>query len=94
MSRMVQCVKFGKELPGMSYVPFKTELGQRIYENASQSAWEEWIEFSKRIVNEYRLDLTSPAGHKMLLDQAEQYFFGDGGQQVADYVPPADKAGG
>ena len=30
------------------------------------------------IVNEYRLDLTSPQGQKMMHEQAEKYFFGEG----------------
>jgi Fe-S cluster biosynthesis and repair protein YggX len=46
-----------------------------------------WVEFSKKIVNEYRLDLTSPSGQSTLLEQAERFFFGDGGQQPAEFVP-------
>ena len=57
MSRMVKCVKLGKELPGIAYKPFDNELGQRIYDNVSQEAWKMWLEHSKMIVNEYRLDL-------------------------------------
>ena len=37
-----------------------------------------WLEHSKMIVNEYRLDLTSPQGQKLLHEQAEKYFFGEG----------------
>jgi Fe-S cluster biosynthesis and repair protein YggX len=87
MPRMVKCVKLGQELPAMSYQPFKNELGKRIYDNVSQQAWMLWVEFSKKIVNEYRLDLTSPTGQSVLLEQAERFFFGDGGQQPAEYVP-------
>ena len=87
-TRLVQCVKLGKELPGVVYKPFENELGQRIYDNVSQDAWRLWIEHSKRIVNEYRLDLTSPRGQQILLDEAEKFFFG-GGETVAppDYKP-------
>jgi Fe-S cluster biosynthesis and repair protein YggX len=87
MPRTVKCVKLGQELPGMSYQPFKNELGKRIQDNVSQQAWMMWVEFSKKIVNEYRLDLTSPTGQGVLLEQAEQFFFGDGGQQPPEYVP-------
>jgi len=87
-TRLVQCVKLGKELPGVVYKPFENELGQRIYDNVSQDAWRLWIEHSKRIVNEYRLDLTSPRGQQILLDEAEKFFFG-GGEVAAppDYKP-------
>jgi Fe-S cluster biosynthesis and repair protein YggX len=87
MPRMVKCVKLGQELPGVSYTPFNNELGKRIYANVSQQAWMMWVEFSKKIVNEYRLDLTSPSGQSVLLEQAERFFFGDGGQQPPEYVP-------
>jgi Fe-S cluster biosynthesis and repair protein YggX len=87
MSRLVKCVKLGQELPGIMYKPFGNELGQRIYDNVSQQAWMMWLEYSTRIVNEFRLDLASAAGQKLLLEQAEQFFFGAGGQNPPDYVP-------
>jgi Fe-S cluster biosynthesis and repair protein YggX len=87
MPRMVKCVKLGEELPAIPYKPFNNELGQRIYDGVSQRAWMQWIEFSKKIVNEYRLDLTSEQGQKVLLTQAEEFFFGTGGQEPPDYVP-------
>ncbi len=31
--RMIQCAKFGKELPGLDEMPFDGDLGQRIYDN-------------------------------------------------------------
>jgi len=85
---MVRCIKLGQELPGMAYKPFNNELGQRIYDRVSQKAWMEWIEYSKRIVNEFRLDLTSPMGQQILLQQAEEFFFGTGGRNPPDYVAP------
>jgi Fe-S cluster biosynthesis and repair protein YggX len=55
----------------VAYRPFNNELGKRIYDHVSQQAWMEWIEYSKRIVNEFRLDLTSAVGQQVLLEQAE-----------------------
>ncbi len=88
MSRMVKCIKLGQELPAIVYKPFNNDLGQRIYDGVSQQAWVMWIEHSKRIVNEYRVDLTSAMGQKLLLDQAEEFFFGQGGAAPPEYVPP------
>jgi Fe-S cluster biosynthesis and repair protein YggX len=85
---MVKCVKLGKELPGVIYKPFDNELGQRIYDNVSQDAWRQWIEQSKMLVNEYRIDLTSAQGQKMLLEQAEKFFFGEGLEQPKEFVAP------
>jgi Fe-S cluster biosynthesis and repair protein YggX len=89
---MVKCAKLGQELPGMVYKPFNNDLGQRIYDSVSQEAWKQWIEASKMIVNEYRLDLTSPQGQKLLMEQAEKFFFsGAEAERPADYVPPEAK---
>jgi Fe-S cluster biosynthesis and repair protein YggX len=88
---MVKCVKLGKELPAIPYKPFNNELGQRIYDGVSLEAWRMWLEFSKMIVNEYRLDLTSQSGQRLLQEQAEKYFFGEGAALPPDYVAPAAK---
>ena len=91
MPRMVKCAKLGQELPGVIYRPFDNELGKRIYDNVSQDAWRMWIEHSKMIVNEYRIDLASAQGQKLMLEQAEKYFFGEGSQLPPDFVPAQAK---
>jgi len=94
MPRMVKCAKLGKELPGVVYRPFDNELGKRIYENISQDAWRQWIEHSKMMVNEYRIDLASPQGQRLLLDKAEQFFFGEpADEHPPDYVAPPKAEG-
>ena len=87
MPRLIKCIKLGQELPGIMYKPFNNELGQRIYDNVSQQAWMMWLEYSTRIVNEFHLDPGSAEGQKLLLEQAEEFFFGSGGQPPPDYVP-------
>jgi Fe-S cluster protector protein len=43
--RMVMCVKFQREMPGLAEPPFDGHpLGQRIYENVSKEAWKMWLE--------------------------------------------------
>jgi Fe-S cluster biosynthesis and repair protein YggX len=92
MLRMVRCVKLGQELEGLEKPPFKGELGQRLYDNVSKAAWRTWLEQSTRLINEYRLDLMSPMGQRIWMEQVEQYFFGDGAAEPPDFMPPA--AGG
>lgn len=90
MARMVHCVKLKQELPGMPYKPFDDALGQRLYDSVSAEAWRQWVEHSKMIVNEYRLDLTTKKAHEVLREQCERFFFGDGGGEAPpDYKPPA-----
>ena len=88
--RMVYCVKLKQELEGLSEPPFDTHpLGQRIYENVSKEAWRQWVDHMKMIMNEYRLNLGTREAQEFLLKQMEQYFFGEGSNLPADYVPPA-----
>jgi len=91
MARLIHCVKLQRELPGMPYKPFEDELGQRIYDQVSLEAWKMWLEHSKMIVNEYRLDLTSQKAHEVLREQCEQYFFGEGAALPPDYQPQQAK---
>ena len=76
----------------MIYKPFSNELGQRIYDNVSEDAWRLWIEQSKMLVNEYRIDLASAQGQRLMLEQAEKFFFGEGGDRPKEFVPPSSSA--
>ncbi len=90
--RMVMCVKFQKEMPGLDEVPFDNHpLGQRIYENVSLEAWKLWLEQMKMIMNEYRLNLGTQEAQEFLLKQMEDYFFGEGSAFPPGYQPPRAK---
>jgi len=90
--RMVFCVKFQKEMPGLDEVPFDTHpLGQRIYDNVSKEAWKLWLEHMKMIMNEYRLNLGTQEAQEFLLKQMEEYFYGEGSAFPPGYVPPRAK---
>jgi Fe-S cluster biosynthesis and repair protein YggX len=91
MSRNVHCVKLQKELPGLDEPPFDTELGQKIYENVSQEAWRAWMEHCKMLLNEYRLNPARKEDQAVIVQQMEQYFFGQGGHVPTQYVPPEEK---
>jgi Fe-S cluster biosynthesis and repair protein YggX len=86
-NRTVMCVKLQKELPGLSEPPFDNPLGQRIYESVSQEAWKMWVERMKMIMNEYRLNLANKEAQEFLMQQMEEYFFGEGAAAPPGYVP-------
>src|SRR5438309_11707172 len=75
MPRMVMCVKLGRELPGLEKPPFPGELGQRIYENVSQQAWDMWPAQSTLIINHYGLNMADPEARKILREQMEKFSF-------------------
>ncbi|MEJ7599036.1 MAG: oxidative damage protection protein [Kofleriaceae bacterium] len=91
MARTVKCAKLQRDLPAMPYKPFNDALGERIYNEISMDAWKLWIEHSKMVVNEYRLDLTQPDAHKQLKEQCESFLFGEGAALPPDFVQPAAK---
>lgn len=86
MSRMVHCVKLGREAPGLEKPPIKGPMGQRVFENISAEAWRKWLEHSKMLINEYRLDLTSEQGQQIWFGELEKYFFGEGSATPPDFV--------
>jgi Fe-S cluster biosynthesis and repair protein YggX len=91
-ARMVKCVKFAKEMEGLDRVPWKGELGQRIFDNVSKEAWKLWIEHSKMIMNEYRLNPLDPQSQKVMEEQLQEFFFGEGAKLPEGYVPPKAKS--
>ena len=91
MSRMVTCVKFGKQLPGLEKAPWPGELGQRIYDNVSVEAWKLWEERMKMILNEYRLLPFQKEAQDLVAKHMEEFFFGESTAMPPDYTPPKRK---
>ncbi len=89
MTRMVNCIKLGREAEGMARPPYPGALGQRIFEYVSKDAWDQWVRLQTMIINENRLNLVDARHRKYLAEQLEKHFFGDGADQVQGYVPPS-----
>ncbi len=87
MPRMVQCAKLGRELPGLENPPFAGELGQRIYDNISQAAWDMWQEQSRLIINHYGLNLADPDSRQVLREQMIEFLFGQQTHMPEGWMP-------
>jgi Fe-S cluster biosynthesis and repair protein YggX len=87
MTRMVKCIKLGREAEGMDFPPYPGELGQRIYANVSKEAWQQWIKHQTMLINENRLSLADAKARKYLAEQMQKYFFEGGADVAAGYVP-------
>ncbi len=87
MSRMVNCVLLKVEAEGMDYAPYPGELGQRIYDNVSRQAWQQWLGHQTMLINEYRLTPIEPEARKFLEGEMEKFFFGEGAVQPEGYIP-------
>ena len=89
--RVVKCVKFQKELPGLDAPPWPGELGQRIYENVSAQGWKLWEDRMKMILNEYRLMPWQKEAQELIARQMEDFFFGQSAALPPGYVPQQAK---
>lgn len=88
MSRIVNCVKLGREAEGLERQTYPGALGKRIFDNVSKQAWQQWMGQQTILINEYRLSPIEPKAREFLEQQMDQFFFGDGGETPAEYVKP------
>ncbi len=91
MSRTVNCIKLKQELPALEKPPFKGDLGQKVFDTVSQQAWRMWLEHSKMLINEYRLDLVSEHGQRVWMTELEKFFFGEGSELPPEFVAEGDE---
>ncbi|MHA1569779.1 MAG: oxidative damage protection protein [Alphaproteobacteria bacterium] len=90
MSRMVHCVKLNTEAEGLDTPPYPGELGQRIFENVSKQAWQDWLRQQTMLINEYRLSPINPEHRKFLEEAMEKFFFGEGGDTPPEGFTPKE----
>lgn len=87
----VPCVKLGREAKALKKPPLKGDIGQKIYKNVSEEGWTMWLEHSKMLVNEFRLDLMSEQGQRIWFDEMEKFFWGEGSSAPPDFVEKKDE---
>lgn len=88
MSRTVHCVKLGREAEGLDRQPYPGDLGKRVFEQVSKQAWQDWLRHQTMLINENRLSPLDPKSRKFLEGEMELFFFGEGAEKPAGYVPP------
>lgn len=92
MADMVNCVKLGRESEALDKPPLKGEVGDKIFKNVSKEGWKMWLEHSKMLINEYRLDLTSAEGQQVWYTEMDKFFFGDGSSAPPDFVQGSNES--
>ncbi len=91
MPRFVLCAKLKRELPGLEKPPFPGELGQRIFDNISQLAWEMWKQHSTLLINHYQLALADPDAQKFLREQMIDFLFNDESEPPEGWTPESER---
>ena len=74
----------------MSFAPYPGELGQRLLENISHEAWNQWLARQTMLINENQLTPRDPEARKFLTAEMEAFLFGDGGTVPDGYVAPKE----
>ena len=91
MSRMVQCVKLGKEAEGLDFPPVPGDLGKRVWLEVSKEGWQAWVSHQTMLINEYRLSMVDPKAQKFLMEELEKFLFtGEEITKPEGYVPPSE----
>ncbi|KTD19623.1 protein that protects iron-sulfur proteins against oxidative damage [Legionella israelensis] len=87
MSQIIFCYKLQKEAEAMKKQPFPGPLGEKIFKNISQKAWDMWLAHQTMLINEYRLNLIDPQARAFLHEEMEKYFFGNGSEKPVGFSP-------
>lgn len=72
---MVFCSKLNKEGEALDRAPFPGELGQRILDNISKEAWQQWLAQQTILINEYRLNPMDSQARVFLEEQLLEFLF-------------------
>lgn len=85
MSTMIFCKKLNLEAPALSKAPFPGELGEKILNEISETAWQMWLSHQTMLINEYRLNLIDPQARKFLRQEMQKFFFEGGSEPPPGY---------
>ena len=88
MSRTVFCRKYKEELEGLARPPYPGKLGQDIFENVSQKAWEAWTAHQTLLINEKHLNMMDPDHRQLLEEQMVGFLFEGKEVEIEGYRPP------
>ena len=89
MPHIVKCARSGQESEGLEKPPFPGPEGQRIYDNVSAAAWQDWLKLQTMLINEHRLTPFEPEAKKILATEREKFLFGGAHEMPEGYRPPA-----
>lgn len=89
MSRTVICRKYQREMEALERPPFPGPRGQKIFEEVSKQAWQEWIAHQTLLINERRLNMMDRTARAFLEEEMDKFLSNQDFAQAEGYVPPA-----
>jgi Fe-S cluster biosynthesis and repair protein YggX len=85
MTHKIFCLKLQQEAEGLAKPPYPGPVGEKIYNNISQAAWQMWQSHQTMLINEYHLNVFEPQSRKFLEEEMEKFLFGDGSAKPPGY---------
>ena len=90
MTRTLNCSRYQKELPGLEQPPLPGPMGERIFNEVSAQAWQEWQALQTMLINEKHLSLIDPETRKYLSEHMWRYFASEPTDLPEGYRPPIE----
>ena len=88
MTRTVICSRYGEELEGLDKPPLPGPNGERIFNEVSRKAWNEWQALQTMLINEKHLKLIYPEARKYLTEQMWKFFANEEVDRADGYIAP------
>ncbi len=76
--RTVDCIVLKRTSEGLAKPPYPGDLGERIYQNISKDAWNQWLQRLVLIINENRLSTADSEHIKLIEQHMLGFLFGEG----------------
>jgi len=91
MPRTVFCQKLKREAAGLEFLTHPGPLGQRIFDNISQEAWQQWLAHLAVLLNDFQLNTADPDSIRFIEQHMVGFLFGEGEFAGATFRPPNRK---
>jgi len=90
MAKTVFCSRYGKELPALERPPLPGAMGERLLNQVSAQAWQEWQTLQTMLINEKHLSLIEPAARAYLTEQMWRFFANEPTDTPEGYQAPTE----
>lgn len=75
MKRIIFCEFFKKKSIGQDLQFYPGKLGEKIYNNISQEAWELWMKKQTILINEYKLNMSNYQDRQVIENHMKIFLF-------------------
>ena len=86
MTTTVFCKLLQKDLPRLSVPPFPGEKGLEIFEQYSETAWQQWQALQTMLINEKHLNMMDKTHRRYLTEQRDRFLSGEAADQADGFV--------